>query len=171
MALLGWGQLQAFKARADQFVNTGIAHTAASIEIVKDKENTMEQAGFIGGSALFGYILGVFSRRARLLKKLVYSGTLGGGAGYVCYPEEMTAAANYAYEEGNKLSLIAYNFVAGVQPNGGNQPSQEAPKEVEVLNEDDKKFFSETTQTAKDSTERDQSNPADGDMYSRRADK
>ena len=28
MALLGWGQLQAFKARADQFVNTGIAHTA-----------------------------------------------------------------------------------------------------------------------------------------------
>ena len=36
-----------------------------------------------------------------------------------------------------------------VQPNGGNQPSQEAPKEVEVLNEDDKKFFSETTQTAK----------------------
>merc|ERR1719373_807544 len=68
MALLGWGQLQAFKARADQFVNTGIAHTAASIEIVKDKENTMEQAGFIGGSALFGYILGAFSRRARLLK-------------------------------------------------------------------------------------------------------
>ena len=86
---------------------------SASIEIVKDKENTMEQAGFIGGSALFGYILGAFSRRARLLKKLVYSGTLGGGAGYVCYPEEMTAAANYAAEEGNKLGLIAYNFIAG----------------------------------------------------------
>jgi len=153
MALLGWGQLQAFKARADQFVNTGIAHTAASIEIVKDKENTMEQAGFIGGSALFGYILGAFSRRARLLKKLVYSGTLGGGAGYVCYPEEMTAAANYAAEEGNKLGLIAYNFIAGVQPNGGggvdsNPEAASAaavnPSTVEkdVLSEDDKKFLS-----------------------------
>merc|ERR1719356_2199161 len=117
MALLGWGQLQAFKARADQFVNTGIAHTAASIEIVKDKENTMEQAGFIGGSALFGYIFGAFSRRARLLKKLVYSGTLGGGAGYVCYPEEMTAAANYAAEEGNKLGPALEE--AGVFRNSG----------------------------------------------------
>merc|ERR1719334_42757 len=172
MALLGWGQLQAFKARADQFVNTGIAHTAASIEIVKDKENTMEQAGFIGGSALFGYILGAFSRRAWLLKKLVYSGTLGGGAGYVCYPEEMTAAANYAAEEGNKLGLIAYNFIAGVQPNGGggvdSNPEAAAvnPSTVEkdVLSEDDKKFLSSSEASP---PERDQTNPADVDMYSR----
>merc|ERR1719357_1244310 len=181
MALLGWGQLQAFKARADQFVNTGIAHTAASIEIVKDKENTMEQAGFIGGSALFGYILGAFSRRARLLKKLVYSGTLGGGAGYVCYPEEMTAAANYAAEEGNELGLIAYNFIAGVQPNGGGgdvDSNLEAataaaavnPSTVEkdVLSEDDKKFLSSSEASP---PERDQTNPADVDMYSRRDDK
>merc|ERR1719295_2584439 len=111
----------------------------------------MEQAGFIGGSALFGYILGVFSRRARLLKKLVYSGTLGGGAGYVCYPEEMTAAANYAAEEGNELGLIAYNFIAGVQPNGGGGGVDSNPEAVavnpstvekDVLSEDDKKFLS-----------------------------
>jgi len=171
LAQSGWGQLEDLKQKVDHVINTGIAHTAATIDMVKDRDNVTAQAGFIGGATLLGYVLGAFSKRARLLKKLVYMGALGGGAGYVCYPEEMTLAANYAYDESNKLSLIAYNFVAGVQPNGGNQPSQEAPKEVEVLNEDDKKFFSETTQTAKDSTERDQSNPADGDMYSRRADK
>merc|ERR1719295_588397 len=139
----------------------------------------MEQAGFIGGSALFGYILGVFSRRARLLKKLVYSGTLGGGAGYVCYPEEMTAAANYAAEEGNELGLIAYNFIAGVQPNGGGGGVDSNPEaasaaavnpsnvEKDVLSEDDKKFLSSSEASP---PERDQTNPADGDMYSRRDD-
>merc|ERR1711974_588934 len=119
---------------------------------------------------------GAFSRRARLLKKLVYSGTLGGGAGYVCYPEEMTSAANYAAEEGNKLGLIAYNFIAGVQPNGGGVGPEEAtvaavnPSTVEkdVLSEDDKKFLSSSEASP---PERDQTNPADVDMYSRRDDK
>jgi len=168
LAQSGWGQLEAFKEKVDHVINTGIAHSAATFDMVKDKDNVAAQAGFIGGSALFGYILGAFSRRARILKKLVYTGVLGGGAGYLCYPDEMTQAANYAYEEGNKLSLIAYNFVAGVQPNGSNQADQ--PKEdAAVLSDDDKKFLSETT--SKDSPERDQSNPADVDMYTRRDDK
>ena len=84
--------------------------------MVKDRDNVTAQAGFIGGATLLGYVLGAFSKRARLLKKLVYMGALGGGAGYTCYPEEMTLAANYAYDESNKLSLIAYNFVAGGEP-------------------------------------------------------
>ena len=47
-------------------------------------------------------------------------------------------------------SMLTVIFFA-VQPNGGNQPSQAEPKktEVEVLNEDDKKFFSEATQAPK----------------------
>merc|ERR1711973_998709 len=104
-----------------------------------------------------------------LLKKLVYSGTLGGGAGYVCYPEEMTAAANYAAEEGNKLGLIAYNFIAGVQPYGGGGGVDSNPEaaavnpstvEKDVLSEDDKKFLSSSEASP---PERDQTNPADVD--------
>jgi len=165
LAQSGWGQLEEFKHKVDHVINTGIAHSAATLDMVKDRDNLAAQAGFIGGSALFGYIIGAFSRRARLLKKLVYTGALGGGAGYVCYPDQMTQAANYAYDEGNKLSLIAYNFVAGVQPNGSNQADQGKEADV-VLSEEDKKFLSDST--FKSAPERDQSNAADVDMYSRR---
>ena len=129
--------------------------------MLRDKDNVTAQAGFIGGLGLVGFLFGSLARRGRFFKRLLYTSAGAGGAASLCYPAEANDYANLAWEESKKLSLIAYNFVAGVQPEG----DVSKPKEAEVLSDDDKTFLS-----SKDKADisRDQSNPADKDMYTTR---
>jgi len=191
----GWGRIYSVKERLDHIVNTGIAHTAGTLALLRDSDNVAVQAGFVGGAGLVGFVLGSLARRARFFKRLLYTSIGAGSAASICYPAEAKAISNIALEEGKSLSLIAYNFVAGVQPRIGqtlsgsaeatvektnNEASAATTKESEssILSEEDKKDLSTTTSDAaaalttsakkEKSVNRDQSNPDDKDMYSTR---
>jgi hypothetical protein len=62
------------------------------------------------------FIVGSIGKRARLFKRLVLTTAGAGSAAAFCYPSEGEMFAKSAIEETNRLGLIAYNFVQGVQP-------------------------------------------------------
>ena len=105
------------KENATHIVETGKAHSQATYEMIQDENNVLAHAGLIGGSGLVGFIVASFAKRARLLKRLLYSGIGAGAAASVIFPTEARAFGNSAYEETARLGLIAYNFVQGVKPN------------------------------------------------------
>lgn len=51
--------------------------------------------------------------RGGFFKRLFYLTSGTGGAASLCYPHEAREIANVAYEEGHKLSMIAYHFATG----------------------------------------------------------
>jgi hypothetical protein len=51
--------------------------------------------------------------RGRFFTRLFYLTSGTAGAASLCYPHEAREIANVAYEEGQKISLIAYHFAIG----------------------------------------------------------
>lgn len=144
------------KGKATHIIETGKAHSQATYQMIQDENNVLAHAGAIGGSGLVGFIIASFAKRARLLKRLLYSSIGAGVAASVCFPTESQNFANSAYEETSRLGLIAYNFVQGVKPQAGvEKTSTVVEKEVK----------------AKQNTpvgDVGQGNPRDKDMYTTR---
>ena len=100
----------------DGVIDTGKAHAQSTYQMIQDQQDTTINAGVIAGSGLLGFILGSFGKRARLFKRLVLTTAGAGSAAAFCYPSEGEMFAKSVIEETNRLGLIAYNFVQGVQP-------------------------------------------------------
>jgi len=98
-------------------VDTGKAHAQTTYQMIQEQQNSTINAAVIGGSGLLGFIVASFAKRARLLKRLIYTSAGVGVSASICYPSEGEAIASSFVEETNRLGLIAYNFVQGVQPN------------------------------------------------------
>lgn len=141
----------------DGVIDTGKAHAQSTYQMIQDQQDTTINAGVIAGSGLLGFILGSFGRRARLFKRLVLTTAGAGSATAFCYPSEGEMIAKSAIEETNRLGLIAYNFVQGVQP-----------KEITVKNVVDTNVLTEKTKAMPEEGDLGQGNPADKDMYSTR---
>ena len=102
---------------AKTVIETGKAHTQATYQMIRDEDNVLVHAALIGGSGLIGFMIASFAKRARFVKRLLFTGVGAGVAASICYPPEAAILANSAFEETKRLGLIAYNFVQGVKPN------------------------------------------------------
>ena len=109
-------------------IDTGKAHANSTYQMIQNEKDSTVNGLIIGGSAILGFTLASFAKRLRFLKRLLYTSITTGGAAYICYPEESQVQMKSLSEEADRLGLIAYNFVQGVQPS-------EASKK-EVANED-----------------------------------
>ena len=109
-------------------IDTGKAHANSTYQMIQDEKDPTVNGLFIGGSAILGFTFASFAKRLRFLKRVLYTSITAGTAAYICYPEESQVQIKSLSEEADRLGLIAYNFVQGVQPS-------EASKK-EVANED-----------------------------------
>ena len=105
------------KESAVNIVEMGKAHASSTYQMIQDEQNPAVNGIFIGGSALLGFTLGSFAKRFRFMKRLLYTTITAGGAAYICYPAESQVQLNSLRDEADRMGLIAYNFVQGVQPN------------------------------------------------------
>jgi hypothetical protein len=84
----------------------------ASLGMLREEENLPLRAGFIAGGAFVGLLYAAIRRR-RIFGKLFYSGIFGGLATTAVYPDDAAVLAKDVYDEGQRLSKIAINFVQG----------------------------------------------------------
>merc|ERR1712150_81737 len=123
------------KESAVSIVETGKAHANSTYQMIQDEKNPTVNGIFIGGSALLGFTLGSFAKRFRFMKRLLYTSITAGGATYICYPAESQVQLKSLREEADRVGLIAYNFVQGVQPN---EISQKLIADVDTKIQDSK---------------------------------
>ena len=111
-----------------------------SLETLKDEENlplALGATGTIGG--ILGLIKG---RKRKLFGKTIYTfggAALGTGILYgLLYPDEATKIYHDVYEEGERLSKIAINFVQGVTPEEtSTNISKNTSEDLKVLSAED----------------------------------
>ena len=113
-------------------LETGKAHARTTYQMIQEQQDSTVNAAVIGGSGLIGFILASFAKRARLFKRLIYTSAGVGAAATICYPSEGEAIASSVLEETNRLGLIAYNFVQGVQPNEKTSAAIQTSVEVNI---------------------------------------
>uniref|UniRef100_A0A8D8X7W7 MICOS complex subunit n=1 Tax=Cacopsylla melanoneura TaxID=428564 RepID=A0A8D8X7W7_9HEMI len=93
------------------FINTGIAHTSAQIDFLRDEDNIFPRIGAITGGTLLGLL---FAIRKGFFKKLIYATTGGLTMASVCYPKEADEYSAIAFVEAKKYTLVGYHFLNGV---------------------------------------------------------
>ncbi|KAL1458961.1 hypothetical protein WDU94_010980 [Cyamophila willieti] len=93
------------------FINTGIAHSSAQIDFLRDEDNIFPRIGAITGGTLIGLL---FAIRKGFFKKLIYGTTGGLMMASVCYPKEADEYSAVAFVEAKKYALVGYHFLNGV---------------------------------------------------------
>lgn len=92
-------------------INTGIAHSSAQIDFLRDEDNLPARIGAIAGGSLFGLLVAV---RKGFFKKLFYTTVGGLTMASVCYPKEADEYSRVALSETKKYALVGYHFMNGV---------------------------------------------------------
>ena len=104
------------KESAVNIIETGKAHANSTFQMIQDEKDPTMNGLFIGGSAILGFTVASFAKRFRLLKRVLLTSITAGGSAYICYPKESLLQIKSLSEEADRLGLIAYNFIQGVQP-------------------------------------------------------
>ena len=108
---------------AVNIIETGKAHANSTYQMIQDEKDPVVNGLVIGGSAILGFTLASFAKRFRLIKRVLYTSITAGGAAYICYPEESLIQLKSLSEETDRMGLIAYNFIQGVQPDDSSKKS------------------------------------------------
>ena len=103
-----------------------------SLAILKEEENLPMRAAFIGGGGFLGLMTAIIRRR-RFFGKTLYTSIGAGLFAAMLYPEDAKQIGLDLYEEGDRLSKIAVNFVQGVAPQdvSASKPSKDDAKSKE----------------------------------------
>ena len=101
---------------AVNIIETGKAHANSTYQMIQDEKDPVVNGLVIGGSAILGFTVASFAKRFRLLKRVLFTSITAGGSAYICYPKESLLQIKSLSEEADRLGLIAYNFIQGVQP-------------------------------------------------------
>ncbi|RXG67514.1 hypothetical protein Avbf_03682 [Armadillidium vulgare] len=106
---------------------TGKAHTLTSWSYVRDEDNVSAKIGVISAGGLLALLIG--GRRKGIIKKLFYTSLGVGGVASLVYPKESKKISQELFNNAGDYSVIAYNFIAGVKPQGENQTPSKSPQE------------------------------------------
>lgn len=109
-------------------INTGIAHSSAQIDFLRDEDNLVARVGFITAGSFLGLL---FAVRKGFFKKLIYTTTGGLTAASVCYPHEADEYSSVALSEAKKYVLVGYHFLNGVSKDLIGYEFPELPKPAE----------------------------------------
>ncbi|XP_071455499.1 MICOS complex subunit MIC27 isoform X2 [Hetaerina americana] len=107
--------LDRYKQKVVEFVETGKAHSEFIISFLKEENNYLPRAGAIGLGGLTGLVLGL---RGGFFRRLLYGSTGALAMASLCYPNEAAIYSKEAVQNAKKYALIGYNFVNGEQNSG-----------------------------------------------------
>ncbi|KAJ9573530.1 hypothetical protein L9F63_009094, partial [Diploptera punctata] len=164
-----YDQYKGIEKRALEIVETGKAHSESTITFLREEATTVHRAGAIGVGGLAGIIMGL---RGGWFRRLLYGSTGAAAMAAICYPHESAEIGQESLQLAKYYFTIVYHFIYGAKPEGfkflGTEISstvappvldkaaaEPAPKPVEV--------------EKPPQLERDQSNPADRDLYTTRS--
>jgi len=120
------------RERIVHIYETGVAHSMGTFDMIRDEDNVLAQAGFIIVGGLTGLVIA--RRKKGILKKLLYTTTGVVAASSLCYPQKSYSYgerfSRCAYKHAVNYGTIAYNFMAGVQPQS--KLDQEKVNETEI---------------------------------------
>ncbi|XP_054271683.1 MICOS complex subunit MIC27 isoform X2 [Macrosteles quadrilineatus] len=104
-------QVQGVSDSVNHVIETGKAHTASSIQILREDDHYLHRYGAITVGGLVGY---VFAIRRGFFRKIIYTGTGATAVASVVYPEEAKEYSSEALAAAKKYIVVAYHFVNGV---------------------------------------------------------
>ena len=82
---------------------------------MREEENLPARVGFIAGGGILGFLTALIRRR-RFFGKTIYTALGAGIFTTILYPDDTKQFGKDVYDEGERLSKIAVNFVQGVAP-------------------------------------------------------
>ena len=88
---------------------------SGSLAVLREEENLPARVGFIAGGGILGFLTALIRRR-RFFGKTIYTALGAGIFTTILYPEDTKQFGKDVYDEGERLSKIAVNFVQGVAP-------------------------------------------------------
>ncbi|RXG60669.1 MICOS complex subunit Mic27 [Armadillidium vulgare] len=122
-----YGATSGIRDNVQHYYETGKAHTLTSWSYVRDEENVSAKIGVISAGGLLALLIG--GRRKGIIKKLFYTSLGVGGVASLVYPKESKKISQELFNNAGDYSVIAYNFIAGVKPQGENQTPSKSPQE------------------------------------------
>lgn len=164
-----YGQYKDFEKKAMEIVETGKAHSETAITFLREEATTVHRAGAIGVGGLAGVIMGL---RGGWFRRLLYGTTGAAAMAALCYPHESAEIGEESLQMAKYYFTIVYNFIYGVKPEGfkflGSSSSVTPSIKAPVP---DKSNVPDPTSEAAEPPKltRDQSNPADKDLYTTRS--
>jgi len=116
--------------------DTGVAHTAGTLDYLQDETNLVPRATAITVGGLTGLLLAALRRRG-LVKRLLYTSVGLAVPTAICYPAQTeyltTEYARWASGEAAKYGPIAYNFIIGAKPEEEPSPAANASSKKAAL--------------------------------------
>ncbi|XP_023727818.1 MICOS complex subunit MIC27 isoform X3 [Cryptotermes secundus] len=143
-----YDQYKGYQLRVLEIVSTGKAHAESSLSFLREEANIVHRAGAIGIGGLGGLVMGL---RGGWFKRIIYGAAGAAAMAALCYPRESAEITEQSLQISKYYFTIAYNFIYGDQialPVDKGQPLSTPGPVPQVI--------------------RDQSNPADKDLYTNR---
>ncbi|XP_054271686.1 MICOS complex subunit MIC27 isoform X3 [Macrosteles quadrilineatus] len=114
-------QVQGVSDSVNHVIETGKAHTASSIQILREDDHYLHRYGAITVGGLVGY---VFAIRRGFFRKIIYTGTGATAVASVVYPEEAKEYSSEALAAAKKYIVVAYHFVNGDKKQGNDSDKE-----------------------------------------------
>ncbi|XP_069702265.1 MICOS complex subunit MIC27 isoform X1 [Periplaneta americana] len=169
-----YGQYKDCQQKVIQFVETGKAHSESTLSFLREEATPIHRAGAIGVSGIAGLIMGL---RGGWFKRILYGATGATAMAALCYPRQSAEIANESLQMAKYYFTVAYNFIYGVKPEGFKFLSPPPPSvdSAKSSTKGSRPVADEIPLPTKAEPEnpvqqvvRDQSNPADKDLYTTR---
>ncbi|PNF40320.1 hypothetical protein B7P43_G05784 [Cryptotermes secundus] len=173
-----YDQYKGYQLRVLEIVSTGKAHAESSLSFLREEANIVHRAGAIGIGGLGGLVMGL---RGGWFKRIIYGAAGAAAMAALCYPRESAEITEQSLQISKYYFTIAYNFIYGVKPDSfrflstsstvhSDKPSakdsaQPVPDQIALPVDKGQPL---STPGPVPQVIRDQSNPADKDLYTNR---